>query len=150
MFIRFLYFGYRIFTFLFRPVRMGVRVMMIRNGDVFLIRQTYRDGWFMPGGGVKRHETIEQAARREAREESGAELGEMKLIGIYTSFDEHKTDHSVLFTCEDFEFIGKSDNEIAESGFFSAENLPGGLMPGHRRKIEAYLNHQELSNHGIW
>ena len=68
MYIRLLYFAYRIYCFLFRPVRMGVRVMMIRDNKVTLVRQTYMPGWFMPGGGLKRGETLEQAARREAFE----------------------------------------------------------------------------------
>ncbi|MBK7317244.1 hypothetical protein [Candidatus Villigracilis affinis] len=47
MYIRFLFLGYRIFCFLFRPVRMGVRVMMIQDSKVTLVRQTYLPGWFM-------------------------------------------------------------------------------------------------------
>ena len=66
MFIRILYFGFRVYCFIFRPIRMGVRVMMMENGKVWLVRQTYMPGWFMPGGGLKKGETLEQAARREA------------------------------------------------------------------------------------
>lgn len=150
MHLRFLYLGYRIFAFIFRPLHLGVRVMMVRDGKVFLVRQSYRDGWFMPGGGLKRGETIEQAARREAREESGAELGNLRLVGIYTSFDLHTTDHNALFACDEFDFTGKPDSEIAESGFFSLEDLPEGLMPGHRRRIEAYLKHENFPSFGEW
>jgi ADP-ribose pyrophosphatase YjhB (NUDIX family) len=67
MYIRFLYLCYRVYCFLFRPVRLGVRVMLLRGDQVLLVRQTYMPGWFMPGGGLKRGETLEQAARREAR-----------------------------------------------------------------------------------
>jgi ADP-ribose pyrophosphatase YjhB (NUDIX family) len=85
MFIRLLFSAYRVYCFIFRPVRTGVRVMMIQNGKVMLVRQTYMPGWFMPGGGLKRGETLEQAARREAKDEIGAELGELKLLGVYTT-----------------------------------------------------------------
>ena len=56
--IRLLYFGYRIYCFIFHPKPLGVRVMLIRNEEVLLVRQTYMPGWFMPGGGVKRGETL--------------------------------------------------------------------------------------------
>jgi ADP-ribose pyrophosphatase YjhB (NUDIX family) len=136
--IRFLYFGYRVFLFIFRPVRMGVRVMMIQNNRVLLVRQTYIPGWFMPGGGLKRGETLEQAARREAREETGAELGEVHLMGVYTSFKEMKTDHNIVFICTDFTMSGEHDSEIAEVRFFELNELPEGLWPGHRRRLEEY------------
>ena len=75
MFVRLLYLGFKIYCFIFRPVRMGVRVAMIQNEKVWLVRHTYVPGWHMPGGGVKRGETLEAAARREAFEETGAQLG---------------------------------------------------------------------------
>lgn len=138
MYIRLLYFLFRMYLFVFRPVRMGVRVMMIKDDKVLLVRQTYVPGWFMPGGGLKRGETLEQAARREAKEETGAQLGELKLLGAYTNFKEWKTDHNLLFLCRDFQIIGKPDAEIAEMNFFSLNQLPEGVWPGHRRRLEEY------------
>jgi 8-oxo-dGTP pyrophosphatase MutT (NUDIX family) len=138
MFIRLLYHVYRVYCFIFRPVRTGVRVMMIEKGRAWLVRQTYMPGWFMPGGGLQRGETLEQAARREAYEETGAELGEMKLMGVYTSFTDWKTDHNIVFFCENFKFTGKPDNEIAEARAFAFNELPEALWPGHRRRLEEY------------
>ena len=76
MLIRLLYHAFRIYCFFFRPILIGVRTMMIKNDKVLLVRHTYIPGWFMPGGGLKRGETLEQAARREVFEETGAQLGE--------------------------------------------------------------------------
>src|SRR5689334_12317638 len=125
--IHLLYLGYRVYCFIFRPVRTGVRVMMIEGNKVWLVRQTYMPGWFMPGGGLKRSETLEQAARREAYEETGAELGTLQLMGIYTSFTDWKTDHNIVFICEDFKITGKPDHEIAEARAFPLNELPEGL-----------------------
>jgi len=138
MIIHLLYLCYRIYCFIFRPVRAGVRVMMIENNKVWLVKQTYMPGWFMPGGGLKRGETLEQAARREAYEETGAELGAMRLMGAYTSFTDWKTDHNIVFICENFKFTGKSDAEIAEARAFAFNELPEELWPGHRRRLEEY------------
>ena len=74
----------------------------------------------MPGGGVKRGETLDQAARREAHEETGATLNNLSLVGAYTNFKEWKSDHNILFLSTDFTISGKHDLEIAEIRFFSA------------------------------
>ena len=148
--IRLLYFGYRIYCFIFHPKTLGVRVMLIRNEEVLLVRQTYMPGWFMPGGGVKRGETLEQAIRREAYEEVGAHMEELKLLGAYTHFGEQKSDHNVLFLCTDFTLSGKQDKEIAEIQFFPLDSLPEGLLPGHRRRLEEYRDGREILQCGEW
>jgi len=150
MFIRFLYLGFRIYCFLFRPIRMGVRVMMIQDDKVWLVRQTYVPGWFMPGGGLKRNETLEKAARREAREETGAELGKVTLMGAYSNFTEWKSDHNILFLCTDFEFKGKPDAEIADLRAFPLNELPADLWPGHRRRLEEYQAGITSPKFGMW
>jgi ADP-ribose pyrophosphatase YjhB (NUDIX family) len=131
-----LYLAFRIYCFIFRPVRTGVRVMMIQDGKVLLVRQTYMPGWFLPGGGVKRGETLDQAARREAREETGAELGGIQLMGAYTNLTEWKTDHNIVFLCSDYKVTGQPDREIAEVRSFPLSELPQGIWPGHRRRLE--------------
>jgi 8-oxo-dGTP pyrophosphatase MutT (NUDIX family) len=150
MWIRLLYLAFRAYCFVFRPVRTGVRVMLIREGRVLLVRQTYVPGWFMPGGGVQRGETLDQAARREAFEETGAELGRVRLVGAYTNFAEWKTDHNLLFHCSDFKFTGDADAEIAEVRAFPLDELPGDLWPGHRRRLEEYRAGIEAPPFGEW
>jgi 8-oxo-dGTP pyrophosphatase MutT (NUDIX family) len=150
MFIRILYFGFRIYCFFFRPIRTGVRVMMLRGDQVLLIRQTYVPGWFMPGGGLKRGETMEQAVRREAKEEVGAELANIQLMGVYTSSKDWKTDHNILFICREFTINGKPDSEIAEVRFFHLNDLPDGLWPGHRLRLEEVQANKEYPKFGEW
>jgi 8-oxo-dGTP diphosphatase len=45
------------------------------DGRLLVVRHSYRRRWGFPGGLVKRHEAIEDAARREAREEVGVDIG---------------------------------------------------------------------------
>jgi 8-oxo-dGTP pyrophosphatase MutT (NUDIX family) len=150
MFMRILYIGFRIYCFIFRPIRMGVRVMMIQDGKVWLVRQTYIRGWFMPGGGLKRGETLEAAARREAREETGAELGEITLMGAYTNFGDWKTDHNIVFICTEFQVDKKPDAEIAELQAFALSELPDDLWPGHRRRLQEYQARIAQPQFGEW
>ena len=136
--LRLMYWLYKLYLFFVRPLTLGVRVMMIRDGEVLLVRQSYMHGWFMPGGGVKRGESLEQAARREAREEVGADLRSLALFGAYSNFTEWKSDHNILFLSHDFKLVGSHDYEVAELRFFPLSRLPSGLWPGHRRRLEEY------------
>lgn len=150
MFYRFLYLGFKIYCFLFRPIRTGVRVMMVEDDKVWLVRHTYLPGWFLPGGGLQKWESLDQAARREAREETGAELGEIELLGIFTSYIQWKTDHTTVFLCKEFEFTGRSDAEIAELRAFPLNDLPKGMYHVHGRLLEKYRKGLLEANFGEW
>lgn len=150
MYIRFLFLLYRIYTFFVRPVGTGVRVMLIQDGQVLLVRHTYLEGWYMPGGGIKRGETTEEAARREACEEVGADLGEVRLLGVYSNFEMNRSDHNVVFLCTDFRADRTHDSEIAEVRFFPLTSLPADLQPGHRRRIEEYAAGVTSPAFGRW
>ena len=149
----FLHTLYKIYTLKFfftRPITIGVRAMLIRDGQILLVKHSYKDGWLIPGGGVKRKETLEQAARRECREEFGAEIGKMELDGVFTNFYEFKNDHIVLFKSEDFSVYPKTDIEIEHADYFSMKDLPADTMPGSQRRIEDYLKERPIPWDGIW
>jgi ADP-ribose pyrophosphatase YjhB (NUDIX family) len=148
--LRLIYLIYRVYCFIFRPVTLGVRVMMIDRDQVLLVRHTYMDGWFMPGGGVKRGETLDQAARREAREETGATLNNLSLVGAYTNSKEWKSDHNILFLSTDFKISGKHDLEIAEIRSFPLSALPADLISGHRQRLEEYRTGTSHPQFGKW
>ena len=144
--LRLLYLAHRVYLFLFRPVLFGVRVLLVKEGRVLLVRHTYRSGWHMPGGGIKRGETVETAARREVREETGAEMGKVKLAGIFSNLGSRSSGHDILFSCEEFIVTGKPDHEIAEARSFALEELPADVPHSQRRKIEEYLRGVISSN----
>lgn len=150
MFLRLLYLGFKIYCFIFRPVRTGVRILLLKRNKVWLVRHTYLPGWFLPGGGLERNETLEQAARREAFEETGAELEKVTLLGAFTNFVQWKTDHTVVFLCRDFDITGKPDGEIAEIRAYPLNALPDATYKSHRRLLEAYRDGKLKSNFGEW
>ncbi|MBP7964876.1 MAG: NUDIX domain-containing protein [Caldilineaceae bacterium] len=126
-----------------RPVSMGVRVMLVQEGRVMLVKHTYQDEWYFPGGGVKRDEPVEAAARREAAEEVGAVIGDqpgaMRLVGVFANFTDYKSDHVVCFLSETFTLGDRPPSpEIADARFFPLDALPAGTSPGTRRKVAAY------------
>ena len=135
---------------IFRPVTVGARVLMEKDGRVVVVEHTYDELWYLPGGGVRRKETLEEAVRREAMEEVGAELGQMRLLGAYTTFSEYKSDHVLLFVCHDFTLTGETDREIARFGLFDLEALPEGTSPATRRRIQEYTAGSPAPNLGMW
>src|SRR5512139_3601972 len=92
----------RVFWFVRRPITVGVRILLVRGDSILLVRHTYQDEWYIPGGGVKRGERLDQAIRREAAEEGGINPQTLNLFGVYTSFSEYKNDHIIVFYSDDF------------------------------------------------
>jgi len=124
-----------------RPARltMGVRGLVVDADErICLVRHTYREGWFLPGGGVKTGESFVEAMSRELHEETGIELPEIpqRVHGVYSSFREHKSDHIVVFVVRDWAMGNTSSPEIAEVGFFAPEDLPAGTSAATTRRIK--------------
>jgi len=69
-----------------RPV-LTVDVLIRKDdGYVFVKRKNepYKGHWAIPGGLVEYGETVEQAAIREAKEETGLEAKLIRLVGVYS------------------------------------------------------------------
>jgi 8-oxo-dGTP pyrophosphatase MutT (NUDIX family) len=87
----------RALWWIWRPVILGVRVLVVRRDRVLLVNHAYRERWFLPGGRPERDEPLLQTARREAREETDVSVGPLELLGLYTSLSGRATDHVVVF-----------------------------------------------------
>jgi 8-oxo-dGTP pyrophosphatase MutT (NUDIX family) len=132
------YHANRLRCFLLRPMGLSVKLLLVQEGQVVLVQHSYQPGWHLPGGGVKRGETLEQAARREAREELGATLTDLRFWSIYTAFHEFKSDHLALFVSEDFTLTGESDAEIERIEWFPLEQLPEDLGRSSLRRVDEF------------
>lgn len=128
------------------PLTIGVRIIVRDGADqVLLVRHTYAPGWHFPGGAIDRRETAANAAVRELREEALLETtAPPRLIGVYLSTQQLKSDHIVLFEAGDWRRIdGKARAlEIVEARFFPVADLPTG---GTRRRIAELLGQAERS-----
>ncbi|HEX2850003.1 MAG TPA: NUDIX domain-containing protein [Acidimicrobiales bacterium] len=124
----------------FGPRTVGVRGLVVdAEGRVLLVRHTYGPStWHLPGGGVKRRETIEAAARRELREEAGVVCtGALALLGVYSNVRGGKSDHiSVLVATEwECERDPHDSAEIAAAEWFAPDDLPDDATPATRRRV---------------
>lgn len=123
-----------------RPLIIGVRLILVQDGHVLLVKHTYQRHWYFPGGAVKRGETLVAAAQREAYEEAGVVLlAEPKLLGVYTSFLEGKSDHIAVFYATAYTQQLASDRwEIAACRTFPLTALPPDLSPACARRLADY------------
>lgn len=121
-----------------RGMTLGVRgVATDAEGRVLLIRHTYRPGWYLPGGGVERAQTVHDAVVREMAEEGGIEAMEPPvLLGFYSNHKVHPNDHVALFRFGAWTPCPPLENgEIAERGFFAIQNVPADTSAGTRRRL---------------
>lgn len=132
-----------------KPRTLGVRTLAVdETGAVLLVRHSYRPGWFLPGGGVQKWETLEQAAIREVREEGGLEIEALDgLFGVYANFTEYRCDHVALFVSRRWRAVDSRSAEIAESGFFAPHDLPAGTTAATRRRIDEFTGLAPQSIH---
>ncbi len=87
------------YWFVFRPTERGAYVAVWSKGKLLLIKNSYKAGYTLPSGGVKKNESIESAAVRELAEEVGIQVStnDLQLIDEFQSTSEFKTDLSTVY-----------------------------------------------------
>jgi 8-oxo-dGTP diphosphatase len=111
-----------------------VDVVILLPGDrVVLVRRRYPPpGWALPGGFVDQGETLEAAAVREAREETGLEVRLEDLLYVYSDPRRDPRRHTVSAV-----FLGRADGEpkgaddAEEARAFDWTALPAPLAFDH-------------------
>ncbi len=134
----------RLYWKITRPTTVGVRILLIKEDEVLLVKHTYQDFWFLPGGGVKKYETVNDAIRRELAEEIGGVVNDLKIFNVYSNNYEGKNDYIILFVSDQFEYTnpGEGDREIEQIGMFSMDALPENISPGTSRRIQEYRSEE--------
>jgi len=143
---------HKVYSFMWKltkPITVGVRALIFDKERIFLVKHTYDDYWYLPGGGVKKGETFEQSIRRELKEEVGIKFNKLKLFGVYNNFFEGKNDNIVVFECSEFIIKNSRSSEIEMYNFFELNNLPEKTSPGTKRRIEEYKKTNE-PYFGMW
>lgn len=119
-------------------IRIGRQVVLIERKNAPL-------GWALPGGFVDYGESLEAAAVREAAEETGLELAELRQFRAYSAPDRDPRQHNIsfVFTAEGRGQLLAGD-DAAGAALFPLDALPtplcfdhGEILADYRRALAA-------------
>ncbi|KPL60938.1 NUDIX hydrolase [Rossellomorea vietnamensis] len=133
-----------------RPLILPGAVVIILNDHHELLLQHRTDGgWGLPGGLMELGESLEETARREVKEETGLEIGELTLVNIFSGTDyyfkvsngdELYSVTAVYVTKDVSGKISVDETESVDVQFFKLDELPDGLTDEYKRYIMSYIN----------
>jgi 8-oxo-dGTP diphosphatase len=110
------------------------------DAQILLIRRLNEPvGWALPGGFVDEGELVEDAAQREAKEETGLDVSLTALLYVYSwpGRDARKHTMSTVYVASaQGEPVGMDDAEVAR--WFRLEELPADLCFDHGEILEDY------------
>ena len=102
----------------------------------------YKDCWALPGGFVEYGESVENAAVREAKEETSIDIELKDLVGVYSKPDRDPRGHTitVAFTAKGNFNDRKADDDAKDIEIFSHDRLGEiSLAFDHEKIIEDCL-----------
>ena len=123
------------------PIPTVDLIIEYNKGIILIERKNPPHGWALPGGFVDYGETLESAARREAKEETGLDV---ELIRQFHAYSDPKRDprhHTITVV-----FLAKSAGEphagddAKEVGVFSENALPDMIAFDHRDILADYFS----------
>lgn len=110
----------------------AVGILIIKDSRILLIKRVFPPSagkWSIPGGIVELGEKVEEAARREVREEVGIEIGDLELLGIYDNII-RDNDGKVRYHYVIVEYLAKPistaitpSDEVAEYTWVNLEDV---------------------------
>lgn len=114
------------------------------KGIVLIERKNPPPGWAIPGGYVDYGESLETAAIREAKEETGLEIEDLKQFRAYSAPDRDPRSHTVTVV-----FIASGSgnpaaaDDAANLGIFSLDELPKNLAFDHALILSDYSEYRK-------
>jgi ADP-ribose pyrophosphatase YjhB (NUDIX family) len=113
------------------------------EGIILIKRKNPPSGWAIPGGFVDYGETLEDAVRREMKEETGLELTLVRQFHTYSDPARDPRHHTVSTV-----FIAtatgrpQAGDDAEEIGIFTKDSLPENIAFDHRQVLEDYFNNK--------
>jgi ADP-ribose pyrophosphatase YjhB (NUDIX family) len=120
---------------------VDIIIEMEGRGIVLIKRKNPPIGWAIPGGFVDYGESLEDAAIREAKEETSLDVILVEQMHTYSKPDRDPRQHTISTV-----FIARgrgtpvAADDAGEIGIFNRDSLPRPLMFDHEQMIEDYFD----------
>ena len=117
-------------------------IIRYQGGIVLIERKNEPAGWALPGGFVEIGESVEEAAVREAREETSLDVALVEQFYTYSKPERDPRFHTVTVV-----FIGigagtlKGRDDARRAEVFGPNNLPEQIAFDHRKIINDYYRY---------
>lgn len=115
-----------------------------KSGIVLIKRKNPPYGWAIPGGFVDYGESLEQAALREAKEETSLDIRLIKQFHTYSDPKRDPRKHTISTV-----FIAKAkglpvaQDDAAEIGIFSRQEIDFPLTFDHEKILRDYFQNRD-------
>ncbi len=118
-------------------------IIKFDKGIVLVKRKNFPKGWAIPGGMVDYGETIEEAAVREAKEETNLHVEIQDLFGVYSDPKRDPRWHTIspVFLCRGKGEL-KAGDDAEEAKVFKIDEIPK-LEFDHNKIIEDFKEYDK-------
>jgi 8-oxo-dGTP diphosphatase len=121
-------------------------IIEVKGGIILIERKNKPLGWALPGGFVDYGESLEQAAVREAIEETGLKVRLLRQLKTYSDpgrDPRHHTISTVFIAAADG--LPKAGDDAARADVFGRHNLPP-LVFDHAKILADYFTFKKEAN----
>ena len=135
-----------------RVIIVGSGVFVYKDGKLLLQRRKDNQCWAIHGGIVNIGEVVEDAAKRELKEETGLLANKLELFGVFSGENMMYTYPNgdevyivaVTYLCSDFsgELLPEA-SEVLELKWFDINNLPVDLSPVDADAINTFVEYMK-------
>ncbi len=125
-----------------RPV--GVDIIVARKGKVLLIKRSTdpdKGMYAVPGGYLDRGESVEDAAKREVKEETGLDVEIVKFVGIRSHPNRYRQIVEIAYIAKVFSGNEKTGDGVDSILWVDPTNLPKemAILGEHREVVEGAI-----------
>lgn len=115
-------------------------IIEYKDGIILIKRKNPPFGWALPGGFVDYGESLEDAAIREAKEETGLDINLIRQFHTYSDPNRDTRFHTISTV-----YIAKGEGNLSagddakEAEVFTKNNLPNNIAFDHKKILEDYF-----------